>query len=200
MSHTATCGITNKITLPVNFLINSYLLITMKWILLLPIYVYAFGNFFPDGISSLISKHVQEIATTNSDSSQNNNRYIIQLVDSISIDDINRHIDDLSHLLTPIPHIHQFKGVIGKFIMDNFKGYFGEFPEWIISFLKSNSLIKSIEQDIPVSISQNDLATVIRTSVNYTTQIQINPPWGLDRITHRELGFEGRYIYPNEPG
>ena len=85
------------------------------------------------------------------------------------------------------------QGTIGKFNVTNFRGYHGYFPDWFADILRETPGVASVEEDIIVS-TLDERPQII-------TELQINPQnWGLDRISHKNAGFEGRYIYPVNPG
>ena len=85
------------------------------------------------------------------------------------------------------------KGSIGKFNLTNYRGYHGYFPDWFSEILKIVPYVQSVEEDMIVSVVQENTKIV--------TDTQFNPQnWGLDRISHRNPGFEGRYVYPVNPG
>jgi hypothetical protein len=83
------------------------------------------------------------------------------------------------------------KGYLGQFNITTFKGYHGQFPDWLIEIMKEIPQIQMVENDMRVAILQQRL---------YQPSIQVNPPWGLDRISHREVGFEGRYTFDPKGG
>jgi subtilisin family serine protease len=68
----------------------------------------------------------------------------------------------------------------------------------VIDIIKQVPIIEFIEEDVNVSIQQGPKGYFNFDSS--ATDIQINPSWGLDRVSHRETGFEGRYIYPKDAG
>jgi cerevisin len=91
------------------------------------------------------------------------------------------------------------RGLLGQFNITTFKGYHGQFPDWLVEIMKEIPQIQMVEDDIRVTIQQQP------TSKGYLSQqeptlIQVNPPWGLDRISHRDKGFQGRYVYPANGG
>ncbi|KAI8923806.1 peptidase S8/S53 domain-containing protein [Entophlyctis helioformis] len=104
-----------------------------------------------------------------------------------------------------------FKGVLGRFVSTALRGYHGEFPPALVAALRSSPLVRLVEQDRLVHSSQIVVTSasaagmlngsrVLSKAASTETLIQINPAWGLDRITHRSSGFEGRYVYPKDAG
>ncbi|KAL2913832.1 hypothetical protein HK105_206711 [Polyrhizophydium stewartii] len=150
-------------------------------------------------------------------------RYIVSLIDSISQEDIDSHYDAIANALKGnltalggvpaalarlIPSsdvLAKYKGIAGKFISGALKGYHGHFPDWLVQIVKSSPLVKYVEQDKVVALKGIEIVNSTRVGLilaaNVSTAIQIDPPsWGLDRITHRGSGFEGRYVYPTTAG
>ncbi|KAI8894605.1 peptidase S8/S53 domain-containing protein [Globomyces pollinis-pini] len=97
--------------------------------------------------------------------------------------------------------IKLFRGILGSYELDQFKGYHGEFPTWCIQLLQKLKFIKIVEEDQRVTFLQTLSQSSSKSFQKFeNTKLQVNPAWNLDRISHRGTGFEGRYIYPSESG
>ncbi|KAJ3046301.1 serine protease [Rhizophlyctis rosea] len=120
--------------------------------------------------------------------------------------------------------LSKFRGVIGQLECDFFHGYIGHLPEWIIALIEKDPYVRFVEKDQYIQVGQTRTTTtaaaapspslslnssnplvnpkqflVIPSGDNHTVG-QANPPWGLDRISHRESGFKGLYAYPADGG
>ncbi|KAJ3273066.1 serine protease [Terramyces sp. JEL0728] len=104
--------------------------------------------------------------------------------------------------------LERAKGVLGTFALDNYKGYHGQFPAWMVKLLNDSTYVYTIEKDFPMSLTSvsngNHSSPFSKqgyfASYNLKTEYQNSPGWNLDRITHRSKGFVGQYVYPQEPG
>ncbi|KAJ3312569.1 serine protease [Boothiomyces sp. JEL0838] len=104
--------------------------------------------------------------------------------------------------------LERARGPLGTFALDNYKGYHGQFPSWMVRLLNDSSYVYTIEKDFPVALSSSNNTNHSSpftkqgyfASYNLKTEYQDRPGWNLDRITHRSKGFRGQYVYPQEPG
>ncbi|KAI9099894.1 peptidase S8/S53 domain-containing protein [Phlyctochytrium arcticum] len=139
-------------------------------------------------------------------------RYIVALKPEASSKDLDNHINWLLDILTKNNIVDQqtaekFAGILTKFDSEFIRGYECHIPKLVVDLLKGNSLVNIVEQDQYVGIVQqvdpptaNLSASFISAISGNDTQLQRNPPWGLDRISHREPGFLGVYPYPPNGG
>lgn len=85
----------------------------------------------------------------------------------------------------------------GFFEIGTFKGYHGHFPLWLIELLRKIPLIDIIEEDLIMYAQQSSTDVLqgqyFKNSID--PNYQILPDWGLDRVSHKEPGYFGRYIY-----
>ncbi|KAJ3048514.1 serine protease [Rhizophlyctis rosea] len=131
---------------------------------------------------------------------------------------LKEHIDWLfsiiksSNIFTD-EQLSKFRGVVGQLECDFFHGYIGHLPSWVIELIKRDPWVRFVEEDQYIELGQSTTPsptpstnTSLVTTNNFlatngnNTLAQANPPWGLDRISHREPGFKGLYAYPADGG
>ncbi|KAI8920490.1 hypothetical protein BC831DRAFT_479377 [Entophlyctis helioformis] len=81
-----------------------------------------------------------------------------------------------------------FKGVLGRY-SSAVRGYHGELPTNIVSALRASRYVKMVEED-----------RVVTSQITVNAKIQLNPVWGLDRLSHTAGGYQGQYKYIAQAG
>ncbi|KAJ3136461.1 serine protease [Geranomyces variabilis] len=124
--------------------------------------------------------------------------------------------------------VDRFAGVLTSWQSTN--GYAAHVPAWLVDQIKLRAGVRVVEPDVYLShmgdMSKEpsdtfdaapDAAAAAATPAPTTGAIQVTaagllamsaekttvqalPPWGLDRISHREAGFQGLYIFPPNGG
>ncbi|KAJ3286975.1 serine protease, partial [Borealophlyctis nickersoniae] len=148
------------------------------------------------------------------------NRYLVQMHYHITPEQLKEHIEWLKQLVLhnnflglQKETIDKFAGVLEEFGAGYCKGYVVHLPQWVVDLVKKDPWVREVEEDQTVghyqttttpqtsnnnvTSSMGDTLSSLNTS---QTMTQANPPWGLDRITHREPGFKGLYVYPDNAG
>ncbi|KAJ3082748.1 Secreted subtilisin-like serine protease sub9, partial [Quaeritorhiza haematococci] len=123
-----------------------------------------------------------------------------------------------------------FRGILNTWdnFPGGFSGFTVEIPPFIAEILKKDPAVKRIEEDRvtgptrpqpqsgegPLPGEKNRLVApdggqqtngMLNTNSTWNASSveivdQVNPPWGLDRISHRGKGTTGLYIYPDNAG
>ncbi|TPX68079.1 hypothetical protein SpCBS45565_g03396 [Spizellomyces sp. 'palustris'] len=140
-------------------------------------------------------------------------RYIVALHPNATSDDLNNHLQWIINMLSDTQlfdkdTISKFAGILQKFDSEFLRGYQGHFPDWLVALIQRSSLVRLVERDQyvggtqpPVSNNPNVTMSGFLAAANDSqTVFQRDPPWGLDRISHREPGFQGLYVYPPNGG
>ncbi|KAI8587163.1 serine protease [Geranomyces variabilis] len=143
----------------------------------------------PDLLASIIA-NAPPPAGTRERGSQAPQRYIVMLQPNMTQSDVQAHLDWLkSQLASVFPAgssssstaanalVDRFAGVLTSWQSTN--GYAAHVPAWLVDQIKLRAGVRVVEPD---------------------TTVQALPPWGLDRISHREAGFQGLYIFPPNGG
>lgn len=123
-------------------------------------------------------------------------KYIIVYKDDVSADQVKEHQNwvttEFDSMLSTLEHtskertIFKTNGLNFFNIMEEFSGYFGYFTDDLIKAIQASPLVKFIEKDSIVKVSEFD--------------IQKDATWGLSRISHRDLSVSTDYLYDNEGG
>ncbi|KAI8824359.1 peptidase S8/S53 domain-containing protein [Fimicolochytrium jonesii] len=150
--------------------------------------------------------------------SVSDDRYIVAMLQNITKEDIDRHVQWVSNTLLnggiiPPALAKKFSGIATMFNSDVFKGYTAHLPPGIIHLIDQSELVRFVEKDqkinhaqAPKSNGSEDGSKFVSSSGFFmnvddsSAAVQQYPPWGLDRITHRQAGLKGVYVFPPDGG
>ncbi|TPX62176.1 hypothetical protein PhCBS80983_g00699 [Powellomyces hirtus] len=171
----------------------------------------------PASAADLLGQFLGSPSPSRARGTQGASRYVVTMSKNISDADVQAHLSWLrTQLTTAIGDAQTADAIVGRFagVVSTFKsssGYTAQIPNWLVELVKGRKEVEHVEPDVYVSHFES------RSSVNATNGIPITasgllatssddakaqtlPPWGLDRISHREPGFEGLFIFPPEGG
>lgn len=116
-------------------------------------------------------------------------KYIVVLKDGLSTEEIAGHEEWVNSWFTTMKRdqeVAQLPDALDFFHIDSLHGYVGYIPEALLKIVQLNSLVKFVEQDSYMHINEFD--------------VQKEAPWGLARVSQRELSPVTDYLYDNEGG
>lgn len=123
-------------------------------------------------------------------------KYIIVFKDGVKPEQIEEHqkwvVNEFNSMLSLLDVGSKkhfvFKQAGLKFfnILEDFSGYFGYLTDDMVKAIQANPLVKFIEKDSIVTISEFD--------------VQKDATWALSRISHRDLSTSNDYLYDNDGG
>lgn len=123
-------------------------------------------------------------------------KYIIVYKDGVTQEQVQEHQNwittEFDSMLTTLEHspkersVFKANGLNFFKIMDDFSGYIGYFTDDLIKAIQASPLVKFIEKDSIVKVSEFD--------------VQKDATWALSRISHRDLSVSTDYLYDNDGG
>jgi subtilisin family serine protease len=127
-----------------------------------------------------------------------------------TVEEIGRNLGVSQDIIESIPLTEEevetsmkaVKGYLETFGFGTFKGYSGQFPQWFIELVKKIPLVDIVEEESELSVLQasNEFVKEGLITSELSPNIQIQPDWGLVRISHRQNVYDGIYTYPQNPG
>jgi len=120
------------------------------------------------------------------------NKYLVALREDATVEMRDLHVDSLKQRLAVRAQNEQ---VLSTFHVGNLIGYAAYYTKEMLEEERSNPLIRLIENDQVVTLLDEE-----QVEDDDTTETQVDPTWGIDRIDQRALPLSKTYTYWGSAG